>query len=211
MSELAWTALQWRHNEREGASNHHSRDGLLNCLFRCRSKKTSKLRVTGLCAENSPVTGEFSAQKPSNAENGSIWWRHHAGTDAITWFPAQRASNAVNVSIWWRHNEQSDVHVIPNIWLVNRWWYMSQCTLCGDFYSYNNMLYIAKTSRSSGGFFCIYSRTRVFETRELPSYYFFRQWYRAMYRLLFVIWKCESYTPIRFYNWSYSIDENRPW
>ena len=41
------------------------------------SKKTSKLRVTGLCAGNSPVTGEFSAQKVSNAENVSIWWRHH--------------------------------------------------------------------------------------------------------------------------------------
>ena len=38
---------------------------------------TSKLRVIGLYAENSPVTGEFSAQIPSNAENVSIWWRHH--------------------------------------------------------------------------------------------------------------------------------------
>ena len=28
-------------------------------VFRCRSKKTSKLRVTGLCEENSPVTGGF--------------------------------------------------------------------------------------------------------------------------------------------------------
>ena len=36
------------------------------------SKKTSKLRVTGLCAGNSPVTGEFPAQKASNAENVSI-------------------------------------------------------------------------------------------------------------------------------------------
>ena len=34
-----------------------------------RSKKTSTLRVTGLCAENSPVTGEFPAQRASNAEN----------------------------------------------------------------------------------------------------------------------------------------------
>ena len=42
-----------------------------------RSKKTSKLRVTGLCARNSPVTGEFPAQMASNAENVSIWWRHH--------------------------------------------------------------------------------------------------------------------------------------
>ena len=40
-------------------------------------KKTSKLRVTGLCEENSPVTGEFPSQGASNAENISIWWRHH--------------------------------------------------------------------------------------------------------------------------------------
>ena len=41
---------------------------LLNRLFRRRSKKTSKLRVTGLCAGNSPGTGEFPAQMASNAE-----------------------------------------------------------------------------------------------------------------------------------------------
>ena len=40
-------------------------------------KKTSKLSVTGLCAGNSPTTGEFPAQMASNAENVSIWWRHH--------------------------------------------------------------------------------------------------------------------------------------
>ena len=32
-----------------------------NCLSRCRSKKTPKLHVTGLCVGNSPVTGEFPA------------------------------------------------------------------------------------------------------------------------------------------------------
>ena len=42
-----------------------------------RSKKTPKLRVTGLCEGNSPVTGEFPAQKISDAENVPIWWRHH--------------------------------------------------------------------------------------------------------------------------------------
>ena len=80
----AW--LQWlgslpllsRHNERYGVKNHQPHDCLLNYLFRYRSKKTSKLRVTGLCDENSPVTGEFPAQRSSNAENVSIWWRHHA-------------------------------------------------------------------------------------------------------------------------------------
>ena len=42
-----------------------------------RSKKTSKLRATGLCAGNLLVTGEFPAQTASNAENVSIWWRHY--------------------------------------------------------------------------------------------------------------------------------------
>ena len=50
---------------------------LFNCLFRRSSKKTSKLCVTGLCAGNSPGTGEFPAQMASNAENVSLWWRHH--------------------------------------------------------------------------------------------------------------------------------------
>ena len=39
-------------------------------------KKKSKLRITGLCAGNSPVTSEFLAQMANNAENVSIWWRH---------------------------------------------------------------------------------------------------------------------------------------
>ena len=69
--------LQWRHNGRDGVSNHQPHPCLLNRLFRRRSKKTSKLRVTGLCAGNSPETGEFPAEKASNAENISIWWRHH--------------------------------------------------------------------------------------------------------------------------------------
>ena len=51
---------------------------LLNGLFRLRPKKTSKLRVTDLCEGNSPVTGEFTGQRASDAENVSIWRRHHA-------------------------------------------------------------------------------------------------------------------------------------
>ena len=70
--------LQWRHNGRDNVSNHQPNDCLLNRVFRRRSKKTPKLRVTVICAGNSPVTGEFPAQRASNAENVSIWWRHHA-------------------------------------------------------------------------------------------------------------------------------------
>ena len=70
-------SVQWRHNEHDGVSNHQPHNCLLKCLFRCWSKQTSTLRVTGLREGNSPVTGEFPAQRASNAENVSIWWRHH--------------------------------------------------------------------------------------------------------------------------------------
>ena len=70
-------SLRWRHNELDGVSDHQAHDCLLNRLFGRTSKKTSKLCVTGLCAGNSPGTGEFPAQMASNAENVSIWWRYH--------------------------------------------------------------------------------------------------------------------------------------
>ena len=60
-----------RHNGRDGVSNHQPHDCLLN-----------KFRVTGLCRGDSPGTGEFPAQMASNAENVSIWWRHHVNSDA---------------------------------------------------------------------------------------------------------------------------------
>ena len=64
-----FSALQWRHNERQSVSNHQCFDCLLNRLFRRRSKETSKLRITGLC--------DGISQGHSNAENASIWGRHH--------------------------------------------------------------------------------------------------------------------------------------
>ena len=48
------STLRWRHNDHAGVPNHQPHGCLLNRLFRRRSKKTSKLRVTGLCAGNSP-------------------------------------------------------------------------------------------------------------------------------------------------------------
>ena len=74
-------------------STHQPHDCLFHRLFRRRSKKTSKFRVTDLCAGNSPVTGEFPAQMASNAENFSIWWRHHAARKT-TWF----------LPVWWSIN-----------------------------------------------------------------------------------------------------------
>ena len=46
--------------------------------FRHSKKKKSKLRATGLCDEISPVSGDFPAQRASNAENVPNWGRHLA-------------------------------------------------------------------------------------------------------------------------------------
>ena len=59
------TSSQWRHNGHDSISNHQPHDCFLNRLIRRRSKKKSKLHVTGLC------------EMASYAENVSIWWRHH--------------------------------------------------------------------------------------------------------------------------------------
>ena len=76
--------LLWRHNGNGSDSNHQPHECLLNRLFRRRSKKTSKLRVTGLCAGKSPGTGEFPAQMASYAENVSIWCSHHVKFITLT-------------------------------------------------------------------------------------------------------------------------------
>ena len=51
-SKLEW--LHWRHNGGDGVSNHLRLHCVLNCLFRRRSKKISKLCSTGL-REGNPV------------------------------------------------------------------------------------------------------------------------------------------------------------
>ena len=104
MWELVPRILQWRHNEHDGVSNHRRLYCLLNRLFRRRSKRISKLRVTGLCEENSPVTGEFPAQRTSNAENVSIWWRHNV-----------KGRSCEMVSLSWRYHVYSDCGTCLNI------------------------------------------------------------------------------------------------
>ena len=86
------SSLRWRRNQHGGVSNHQPHGCLLNRLFRRRSEKTSKLRVTG------PLCGEFTG--PSE-------------------FPTQRASYVENVSIWWRHHLLGD---FCNLWICNQIW-----------------------------------------------------------------------------------------
>ena len=68
--------LQWRHNEHDGVSNHQPHDCLLNGLFRRRSKVTSKLRITGLCAGNSPWLVNSPHKRPVTRKMLALWHHH---------------------------------------------------------------------------------------------------------------------------------------
>ena len=69
--------LEWRHNARDSVSNHQPHDCLLNRCFR-QIKENIKAPRHWPLRGNSSETGEFPAQMASNAENASIWWRHHS-------------------------------------------------------------------------------------------------------------------------------------
>ena len=98
--------FQWRHNGHDSVSNHQPHDCFLSHLFRHRSKKTSKLRLTGLCAGNSPEAGEFPAQMASNAENVSNWWRHQ-----VVGFCLFRLIELYGV--WWRQQITKTLGLTP--------------------------------------------------------------------------------------------------
>ena len=98
--------LHWRLNALDGASNYWRHDYLPNRLFTRRSRRTSKLRATVLCEGNSPITGKFPAQRASNAENVSMWWRHHEGLVSQTigerhiWDPVKILLNYIYIMIF---------------------------------------------------------------------------------------------------------------
>ena len=82
----AWT-LQWHHNERDGVSNHQPHDCLLIC-------------------SGTDHSGEFPAQRTSNAENVSIWWRHHGKCHGLIgwYYPDSKVHGATMGPIWGRQD-----------------------------------------------------------------------------------------------------------
>ena len=103
-------SLLWRHNEHDSVSNHQPPHCLLNRLFRHRSKKTSKLRVTGLCVGNSPGPVNSPHKWPVTRKMFPFddvimlaSWHGHAfritglvegESTGYRWFSPQRASDA---------------------------------------------------------------------------------------------------------------------
>ena len=89
-------------------------------------KKTPMPRVTGLCEGNSPVTGEFPTQRASNAENVSIWWRHHItfASHVLSMSPAMPPWRTwVNIS-----HESTKSHIITTTKQIK----IAPCAYFGD-------------------------------------------------------------------------------
>ena len=91
-------SLHWRHNDHDGVSNHQPHGCLLNRLFRRRSKKTSKLRVTGLCVANSPG--------PVNSPHKGSVMRKMFPFDVVIMFSGARALPVENYSYLIQNNRE---------------------------------------------------------------------------------------------------------
>ena len=126
---------------------------------RRRSKKTSKLRVTGLCEGNSPVTGEFPAQGASNASNVSIWWRHHVMEHI--WICHQNMGHLVEASVCYNN---STVHPYVSFTVHSEEYW---CLVKTKQFSRRLSVYIIYLYRSS-----------YYENRELSRCQLFRHWWR---------------------------------
>ena len=94
---MSISPLHWRHNDHGGVSNHRPRDCLLNLLFRRRWKKTSKLRVTGLCAGNSPGSVH-------SLHKGPVTWKMFPFDDVIMQWERQQIKTDHGYGT---HNDQS--------------------------------------------------------------------------------------------------------
>ena len=117
--------LQCRHDGHDSVSNDQPHDSLPNRLFRRESKKISKLRVTGLCAGNSPETGKFPAQMASNGENVSIWWRHHDKNTTLLGKPAPGRSSVIRATASPQNTPELPIKILPACQCDRKSFYMS--------------------------------------------------------------------------------------
>ena len=79
-------------------------------------RKHQSLRVTDLCGDNSPVTGECPAQMASNAENVSIWWRHH-DIDGFVQDCSNSSANSLELLQSCTKPSSHGSHDVSNHWL----------------------------------------------------------------------------------------------
>ena len=112
LSQCQWSnhkgSLPWRHYKRHGVSNHRHFEYLFNRLFRCRSKKTLKLRVTGRCKGTHRRPVDSPHKVPVTRKFVSIWWRHYESqpdnkAQHKEWYARYQIIDTHNYFLWYIH------------------------------------------------------------------------------------------------------------
>ena len=124
-------------------------------------RKPSKLRVTGLCAGNSPVTGEFPARRASNADNVSIGWRHHVTSYCLNSLLLIVFIGGTACNLSHCHVKTHRCHGNAMAWelFLHPWWRhptekfsaLCFCVLCGEFTDHR---WIPRTTVSDAELWC---------------------------------------------------------
>ena len=102
-------ALQWRHNEHDGVSNHQHLDRLLSCLFRHTSKKTSKHCITGFARE----THQWLVNSP---HKGPVTWNKFPFDDVTMIAQKYKLLQAFHANGPW----SSQAFIVKHVW--SRFW-----------------------------------------------------------------------------------------
>ena len=136
----SWSLFSIQLYMRTCVSNHQPHHCLLNRLFRRRSKKTSKLGITGFCAGNSPVTGELPAQMASNEENVSIWWRHHVPK----WCPCYKLFGDLQYTHLYKYLYKNSIFFHKRVYTMFKGLqYHGKCACCKELqFAYANMFFV---------------------------------------------------------------------
>ena len=126
-SNFIHIALRWRQNGRDSVSNHQPRHCLLSLLFGRRSRKTSKLRVTGLCVGNSPG--------PVNSPHkGPVTRKMFPFDDVIMGYPSTLGALVASCRLCVTHativinGQPFRIHLKSTLKRLNYFWYVLKCT-----------------------------------------------------------------------------------
>ena len=93
---------------------------LIDVYQNCKSTKTSKLSVTGPWNGNPLVTGGFSSQRASSAENVSIWWHCHDRNDVVVSLSSVYTENRL-IICYTIYAIKSDKRYLQCLTLKNLW------------------------------------------------------------------------------------------
>ena len=71
-------------------------------------------QTTGVSIVCSTVCAGANQRKHQSSASLALWGE----STADRWFPSQRASNAENVSIWWRHHDNHKSIMVKDVFIV---------------------------------------------------------------------------------------------